>query len=145
MSTRKRKQEDEELVALPSDESEEEEEYVFISPFYHPILFTIALKCCGVLIAAIFAMVYSFATASFECNLFMSFVAIAMRCARECDSLATFNWIMVLMWSLYSRYESSGDDKPVAVDSSDEDEDEDGEDEEDEDGMFFACFLAISL
>lgn len=28
MSTRKRKQDDEELVALPSDESEEEEEYV---------------------------------------------------------------------------------------------------------------------
>jgi hypothetical protein len=32
MSTRKRKQ-DEELVALPSDESEEEEEYVFITTF----------------------------------------------------------------------------------------------------------------
>lgn len=31
MSTRKRKQDDEELVALPSDESEEEEEYVFLS------------------------------------------------------------------------------------------------------------------
>jgi hypothetical protein len=31
MSTRKRKQ-DEELVALPSDESEEEEEYVDTSP-----------------------------------------------------------------------------------------------------------------
>jgi hypothetical protein len=30
MSTRKRKQ-DEELVALPSDESEEEEEYVFLN------------------------------------------------------------------------------------------------------------------
>jgi len=28
MSTRKRKHDDEELVALPSDESEEEEEYV---------------------------------------------------------------------------------------------------------------------
>jgi hypothetical protein len=37
MSTRKRKQ-DEELVALPSDESEEEEEYVshpFPSPYHH--------------------------------------------------------------------------------------------------------------
>jgi hypothetical protein len=32
MSTRKRKQ-DEELVALPSDESEEEEEYVFVTAF----------------------------------------------------------------------------------------------------------------
>lgn len=40
MSTRKRKQEageqvEEELVALPSDESEEEEEYVFSLPFTH--------------------------------------------------------------------------------------------------------------
>jgi hypothetical protein len=34
MSTRKRKQ-DEELVALPSDESEEEEEYVLPAPFHH--------------------------------------------------------------------------------------------------------------
>jgi hypothetical protein len=36
MTTRKRKQ-DEELVALPSDESEEEEEYVEI-PFHQPTI-----------------------------------------------------------------------------------------------------------
>jgi hypothetical protein len=39
MATRKRKQ-DEELVALPSDESEEEEEYVAASLVAHPLLAT---------------------------------------------------------------------------------------------------------
>jgi hypothetical protein len=56
MSTRKRKQ-DEELVALPSDESEEEEEYVLPFPSITPlsvIAYTVydfnwdrfSFKCC---------------------------------------------------------------------------------------------------
>ncbi|KAE9376369.1 hypothetical protein N431DRAFT_435734 [Stipitochalara longipes BDJ] len=43
MSTRKRKQ-DEELVALPSDESEEEEEYVSLAhPFHHQRITTASI------------------------------------------------------------------------------------------------------
>jgi hypothetical protein len=128
MSTRKRKQDDEELVALPSDESEEEEEYV-----YHPHLETTPYPP-----QSFNWLQYSFCDhwrASFGCIT----VDRALSCALGRKlSLAYViysysNYLLIAV--LRYRYEDSEDELPAgASDDDDDDSEEEEEDPEEEDG-----------
>lgn len=125
MSTRKRKQ-DEELVALPSDESEEEEEYVFPT-----IVITYPQQ-----------RFLSFQLASIE--LLPTSISSCRRWLPPQGSIRRKNSGLRLLMdhslmtrrltiAFANRYEDSDDEAPVDDDDDDEDDDEEDEDAEDED------------